>query len=151
MVKLGFKKLHEDAKVPVKAHPGDAGMDISSIENVKLEPYVPTLVKTGLAVDIPEGYEVQVRPRSGLALKGVTVWNAPGTIDSGYKGEIGVILIWSPHQNYSEGIDIRRKCIFKGDRIAQLVLAPVVECVTCEVADVGSSERGTGGFGSTGA
>lgn len=151
MVKLGFKKLHEDAKVPVKAHPGDAGMDVSSVDNVNLEPYVPTLVRTGLAVDIPEGYEVQVRPRSGLALEGVTVWNAPGTIDSGYKGEIGVILIWSPHQNYSDEIDARRRCIFKGDRIAQLVLAPVVECVTCEVEDVGSSERGTGGFGSTGA
>jgi len=150
VVRLGFKKLHEDAKIPEKAHNNDAGMDICAINDVDLEPYVPTLVKTGLAVDIPEGYEIQVRPRSGLALKGVTVWNAPGTIDCGYKGEIGVILIWSPHQNYTNGIDTRRHCIFKGDRIAQLVLAPVIECVTCEVSDVGDSDRGTGGFGSTG-
>jgi dUTP pyrophosphatase len=150
MVLLGFKKLHEDAKVPEKSHPGDAGMDVRSIEDVDLEPYVPTLVKIGLAVDIPDGYELQVRPRSGLALKGVTVWNAPGTIDSGYKGEIGVILIWSPHQKYFNGIDSRRMRISKGDRIAQLVLAPVVECVTCEVSNVGLSERRTGGFGSTG-
>lgn len=150
MVKLGFKKLDKDAEIPKKAHPEDAGMDIMSIEGACLEPYVPTLVRTGLAVDIPNGYEIQVRPRSGLALKGVTVWNAPGTIDSGYKGEIGVILVWSPHQNYTDGIDARRYSIYKGDRIAQLVLAPVVGCETCEVSDVGTSDRGEGGFGSTG-
>lgn len=150
MVKLGFKKLDKDAEIPKKAHPEDAGMDITSIEGVHLEPYVPTLVRTGLAVDIPKGYEIQVRPRSGLALRGVTVWNAPGTIDSGYKGEIGVILVWSPHQNYTDGVDVRRYSIYKGDRIAQLVLAPVVECETCEVSDVGTSDRGEGGFGSTG-
>ena len=153
MIKLGFKKMHPEARLPEKAHPSDAGMDVSATENIDLEPYVPTLVKTGLAVDIPDGYEIQVRPRSGLALKGVTVWNAPGTIDSGYKEEIGVILIWSPHQNYADGIDTRRYCICKGDRIAQLVLAPVTPCVVQEVSDVGESDRskaGHTGFGSTG-
>lgn len=150
VVRLGFKKLHEDAKIPEKAHNNDAGMDICAIEDVTLRPYEPKIVKTGLAVDIPEGYEIQVRPRSGLAAKGVTVWNSPGTIDSGYKGEIGVILVWSAPENFTRGDAARRYDIKKGDRIAQLVLAPVIECVTCEVSDVGDSDRGTGGFGSTG-
>lgn len=150
MVMLGFKKLHPDATIPEKAHSGDAGMDIRAIEDVDLKPYEPTLVKTGLAVDIPDWYELQVRPRSGLALKGVTVWNAPGTLDCGYKGEIGVVLVWSAPENYTRGDHVRCYHIKKGDRIAQLVLAPVVECVTCEVADVGTSDRGEGGFGSTG-
>ena len=158
--RLGFKKLHEDAKIPHKAHPGDAGMDICAIEDVTLNVFEPKIVKTGLAVDIPDGFEIQVRPRSGLAAKGVTVWNSPGTIDSGYKGEIGVILVFTapPEDNNTEpddpvdhGITIFHKFnIKKGDRIAQLVLAPVIECVTCEVSDVGDSDRGTGGFGSTG-
>ena len=153
MVRLGFKKVHEDARLPEKAHLSDAGMDVCAVEEVALEPYIPTLVKTGLVPDIPMGYELQVRPRSGLALKGVTVWNSPGTIDEGYKGEIGIILLWSPCQNYSDVIDPRRKLIFKGDRIAQLVLAPVIPCEVIEVSDVGESDRskaGHGGFGSTG-
>lgn len=142
MVKIGFKKLRPDAQIPKKAHPGDAGMDICSAETVVLETLDPEIVKTGLAADIPAGYEIQVRPRSGLAAKGITVVNAPGTIDAGYKGEIGVILV-----NLVPGVDFT---INKGDRIAQLVVAPVCPCETVEVEDVGTSERGTGGFGSTG-
>lgn len=152
MIKLGFKKLHPDAKIPVKAHAGDAGMDICSIEDlVELEALHPMIIKTGLAVDIPEGYELQVRSRSGLAAKGIVVANSPGTIDSGYKGEIGVILTWIHQPHTVMGTLICPKCrISKGDRIAQLVLAPVIPCETCEVDDIGSSDRGTGGFGSTG-
>ena len=158
MVKLGFRKVHPDAKIPAKAHAGDAGMDICSIEDIELAALRPCIVRTGLAVYIPEGYELQVRPRSGLASKGVSVWNSPGTIDSGYKGEIGVILVFCAPPGYF--IDPAAKFvttdvppkyhISKGDRIAQLVLAPVIPCETCEVGDVGSSDRGTGGFGSTG-
>ena len=153
VVKLGFKKVHADAKLPRKAHQSDAGMDVCSVEVVRLEPFKPTLVKTGLVADIPEGYELQVRPRSGMALKyGVTVWNSPGTIDAGYKGEIGVIMLWTPNAVVvnAEGEHPSRFIVSKGDRIAQLVLAPVINVETYEVQDVGTSDRGEGGFGSTG-
>ena len=153
MVKLGFKKVHPDAKMPKKAHKSDAGMDVCAVEVTWLEPFRPTLVKTGLVPSIPEGYEIQVRPRSGLALKnGVTVWNSPGTIDEGYTGEIGVVMLWTPHacNKDAEGDLPSRFVIGKGDRIAQLVLAPVVNVETYEVQDVGTSDRGEGGFGSTG-
>lgn len=153
VVRLGFKKVHPDAKIPEKAHLSDAGMDVCAVEVTWLEPFKPTLVKTGLVANIPEGYELQVRPRSGLALKnGVTVWNSPGTIDEGYKGEIGVIMLWTPHacNKDAEGDLPSRFVIGKGDRIAQLVLAPVVNVETYEVQDVGTSDRGEGGFGSTG-
>ena len=153
VVRLGFKKVHPDAKIPEKAHLSDAGMDVCAVVVAWLEPFKPTLVKTGLVANIPEGYELQVRPRSGLALKnGVTVWNSPGTIDEGYKGEIGVIMLWTPHacNKDAEGDLPSRFVIGKGDRIAQLVLAPVVNVETYEVQDVGTSDRGEGGFGSTG-
>ena len=157
-MKLGFKKVHPDAKLPTYAHVGDAGMDICAVEEVELEPFTPTLVKTGLIADIPTGYELQVRPRSGLALKkGITVWNSPGTIDCGYRGEIGVIMLWAPQAvislddgsfaNMSESIFVK---INKGDKIAQLVLAPVTKAEIVEVSEVSDTERGTGGFGSTG-
>ena len=156
-MKLGFKKVHPDAVLPSYAHDGDAGMDVCSISDVTLYPFTPTLVKTGLIADIPSGYEIQVRPRSGLALKmGVSIWNSPGTIDSGYKGELGVIMIWSPKcECVEEGhIAITSTSevfhIYKGDRIAQLVLAPVTRAEIVEVSEVSDTERGTGGFGSTG-
>lgn len=151
-MKLGFKKVHTDAKLPSYAHVGDAGMDVCAVENVVLFPFTPTLVKTGLVVEIPTGYELQVRPRSGLALKkSITVWNSPGTIDSGYKGEIGIILLWAPITQLSTQ-DVKQDCewIKKGDRIAQLVLAPVTKADIVEVSEVSETERGTGGFGSTG-
>lgn len=156
MVKVGFKKVHPDAKMPKKAHASDAGMDVYAVEKTMLSPFVPTLVRTGLVPCIPEGYEIQVRPRSGLALKqGITVLNSPGTVDSGYRSEIGVILMWMP-QSYLRQDDVKFDMgyiIDKGDRIAQLVVAPVLECETCEVEDVGTSDRseaGHNGFGSTG-
>ena len=91
-MKIGFKKVHPDAVIPKYAHEGDAGMDVYAINDELIPLNEPTIVKTGLVAEIPDGYEIQVRPRSGLATKGVTVFNAPGTIDSNYRGEIGVIL-----------------------------------------------------------
>ena len=166
-MKLGFKKIHPDAKLPSYAHEGDAGMDVYAVEDVELNPFTPTLVKTGLIAEIPTGYEIQVRPRSGLALKqGITVFNSPGTIDSGYTGEIGIILMWSPktvvyNSHLDGGTRIYvylpktndagfHKTIHKGDRIAQLVLAPVTRCEPVEISEVSDTERGTGGVGSTG-
>ena len=161
-MQIGFKLVHPDAKLPTYAHPGDAGMDVSAVEDVTLYPNTPTLVKTGLVADIPTGYEIQVRPRSGLALKeGITVWNSPGTIDAGYRNEIGVILLWAPRLAIAKGIfslgevysvddEKVSSTIHKGDRIAQFVVAPVTRCEPVEVKEVSDTERGTGGFGSTG-
>ena len=153
-MKLGFKKVHPDAKIPTYAHPGDAGMDVYAVEDTLLPVGRPTLVNTGLVAEIPTGYELQVRPRSGLALKGVTVFNSPGTIDAGYRSQIGVILLavtgTQGSRNLETGKVTVQYYIHKGDRIAQLVLAPVTRCVPIEVEEVSATERGTGGFGSTG-
>lgn len=150
MVEIGFKKIHEKARLPEKAHASDAGFDVYAVEDTILKPFTPTLVKTGLVPNIPEGYEIQVRPRSGLALKsGVTVWNAPGTVDAGYKGEIGVILFFAP-KNANPYMSVR---VHAGDRIAQFVVSPVIPCTVHKVDDVGESDRskvGHYGFGSTG-
>jgi dUTP pyrophosphatase len=117
-------------------------MDVLSAEDVTLAPGARHPVATGLSLAIPAGYEVQVRPRSGLALKhGISVPNSPGTIDSDYRGELKVILI----NHGSEPFAIER-----GDRVAQLVLAPVVRAVWAEVGGLSDTERGAGGFGSTG-
>ena len=128
--------------LPVYATTGAAGMDVVSAEDVVIAPGARHAVATGLAVAIPHGFEFQVRPRSGLALKhGVTVANAPGTIDSDYRGELKVILI-----NLGDaGFEVRR-----GDRVAQLVLAPVVRGAWVEVDTLDETARGEGGFGSTG-
>ena len=156
VVEIGFKRIHPDAVIPKKAHETDAGMDVYAVEDTKLMPFTPTLVKTGLVPNIPEGYEIQVRPRSGLALKeGITVWNAPGTVDAGYKSEIGVILLWAPSHDYCQKAinGDWHKMVHKGDRIAQFVIAPVIDCKVVEVSDVGESDRskqGHNGFGSTG-
>ena len=128
--------------LPAYATAGAAGMDVVSAEDVTLAPGARHAVATGLALAIPPGYEVQVRPRSGLALKhGISVPNTPGTIDSDYRGELKVILI----NHGSEPFAIRR-----GDRVAQLVLAPVVRASWLEVAELDETARGAGGFGSTG-
>ena len=158
--RLGFYKTNPDAQLPKYAHPGDAGMDVFALADTILRPGVPTLVKTGLIAEIPDGYEIQVRPRSGLALKdGITVWNSPGTVDSKYRGEIGVILMWfpamtvpntSPRLISATDSTPSAKMIKKGDRIAQFVLAPVTAAEVYEVQEVSSTERGAGGFGSTG-
>lgn len=157
---IGFKKVHPDAVLPKYAHVGDAGMDVYAISDQWLELNTPTLVKTGLIAEIPTGYEIQVRPRSGLALKGVTVFNAPGTIDAKYRGEIGVVLyavkgncsvnFGSKDENGCQSSSVDRFQIRKGDRIAQLVVSPVTTCEPVEVTEVSDTDRGTGGFGSTG-
>ena len=127
---------------PAYATPGAAGMDVLAAEDVTLAPGGRHAVATGFAVAIPPGYEIQVRPRSGLALKhGISVPNTPGTIDSDYRGELKVIVI----NHGSEAFAIAR-----GDRIAQLVLAPVTQAAWDEVAELDDTARGAGGFGSTG-
>ena len=141
-MKVLFKRLRPDAELPAYARPGDAGMDLRSVENAVVPRGGRALVRTGLAMQLPFGYEAQVRPRSGLALKhGVTVLNTPGTIDSGYRGEVGVILA-----NLGD-VDFP---IAKGDRIAQLVIAPVTQAEVEETDVIDATDRGTGGFGSTG-
>ncbi len=132
----------EGLELPAYATDGAAGMDVLSAEDVTLKPGGRHAVATGLAVAIPPGYEIQVRPRSGLALKhGITVPNTPGTIDSDYRGELKVILINLGDADFS---------ILRGDRIAQLVLAPVVRASWLKVDELDETVRGEGGFGSTG-
>ena len=139
---LRFRKVHPDAVLPSYAHPSDAGMDVRSVEDLTIAPGKRALVHTGLVMLLPPKYEAQVRPRSGLALKsGVTVLNTPGTIDSGYRGEVGVILA-----NFGEA-DFPVK---KGDKIAQIVIAPVTQPEIVETTEVDETDRGSGGFGSTG-
>lgn len=132
----------EGLDLPAYATPGAAGMDVVAAEAVELAPGARHAVATGFALAIPEGYEIQVRPRSGLALKhGIGVPNAPGTIDSDYRGELKIILVNHGAESFA---------VARGDRIAQLVLAPVVRAGWEEVADLDATERGQGGFGSTG-
>ncbi len=143
-VPVPIKRLPHGAglDLPAYATSGAAGMDVVSAEDVTLAPGARHAVATGLAMAIPHGFEVQVRPRSGLALKhGITVPNTPGTIDSDYRGELKVILI----NHGTDPFEIRR-----GDRIAQLVLAPVVQAGWVEVSELDETARGAGGFGSTG-
>ena len=132
----------EGLDLPRYATDGAAGMDVLSAEDVTLAPGARHAVATGLAVAIPLGYEIQVRPRSGLALKhGISVPNTPGTIDSDYRGELKVILINHGGEPFA---------IHRGDRVAQLVLAPVMRAEWEEVGELDETARGTGGFGSTG-
>ena len=127
---------------PLFETPASAGMDVRSVIDAIIPPHGRILIPTGLFIAIPEGYEMQVRPRSGLALKkGITVLNTPGTIDADYTGEIGVILI---NQSNTPFI------INDGDRIAQMVITKVEHPVFCEVEELTETERGDGGFGHTG-
>lgn len=140
-VKVQIKKLTPNAKLPEYAHKTDAGADVFCSEAIEIGAGETKLVKTGIAVAIPAGYEIQVRPRSGLSLKtGLRVANAPGTIDSDYRGEICVIMT-----NISDKIE----SISQGDKIAQLVISPVPMIEWEEVKELDSTERGEGGFGST--
>ena len=128
--------------LPAYATSGAAGMDVVSAEEVTIAPGARHAVATGLSMAIPQGYEIQVRPRSGLAFKhGITVPNTPGTIDSDYRGELKVLLINHGHEPF---------VIARGDRVAQLVLAPVVQAAWTEVDELDATARGAGGFGSTG-
>ena len=139
---LSFRRIHPDAVMPAYAHASDAGMDVRSVRELVIPPGGRALVPTGLVVNLPAGYEAQVRPRSGLALKaGVTVLNSPGTIDAGYRGEIGVVLANFGQDDFKVNV---------GDRIAQLVITPVLQPVVVEATEVDSTDRGAGGFGSTG-
>ena len=143
-VPVRIKRLpHGDGlALPAYATPGSAGMDVLAAEDVTLAPGGRHAVASGFSVAIPEGYEIQVRPRSGLALKhGISVPNTPGTIDSDYRGELKVILI-----NHGRDPFV----IARGDRVAQLVLAPVTRALWDEVAELDDTVRGAGGFGSTG-
>src|SRR5579862_4661581 len=138
-MRIRVKKLHADALLPHYAHgpEEDAGMDLRAVERVVLEPGVAQAVPTGIAIELPPGYEAQVRPRSGMALKHSLTVNF-GTIDPGYRGEIRVIMFNLGQADYD---------IQKGDRIAQLVVAKY-ESIDWEEGDLADSERGAGGFGS---
>ncbi|MCK4979244.1 MAG: dUTP diphosphatase [Candidatus Delongbacteria bacterium] len=139
---IKVKKLSEKAILPSFAHPGDAGMDLFSIENKILESGRSYLVKTGISIQLPKNTEAQIRPRSGLALKHtISLTNAPGTIDEGYRGEIGVIMINHGRENFE---------ITEGMKIAQMVIKPIYEVKITEVNDLSDTSRGEGGFGSTG-
>jgi dUTP pyrophosphatase len=140
---LKVKRLDPTATLPARARPGDAGLDLCAIVDLTIPPGETRLVGTGLALELPPNTEAQVRPRSGLALRhAVTVLNAPGTIDEGYRGEIGVILI-----NHGPApFDVRR-----GMKVAQLVVQPTIAVEVVAVDALSDTRRGDGGFGSTGA
>ena len=143
-VTVKFQRHAEDVVLPGYATSGAAGMDIAAhIDTaVTLAPLARAAIVTGFSMQLPHGYEAQIRPRSGLALKhGVTVANAPGTIDSDYRGEVTVILINLSQQDFT---------ITPGMRIAQMVIAPVTNCRLEDASQLDRSDRGTGGFGSTG-
>ncbi|MFH1587296.1 MAG: dUTP diphosphatase [Candidatus Diapherotrites archaeon] len=141
-MKVKISKISGEAILPSYAHPGDAGMDLYSVEETELLPGERKLVGTGIKIALENGYEAQVRPKSGLAIKeGITVLNTPGTIDAGYRGEVKVILV-----NLSD----RAFGIKKGQKIAQMVFAKVEEAELEEVEELDETSRNDGGFGSTG-
>lgn len=139
---LRVKRLDPDVPLPSYAHPGDAGLDLASAEHRVVEPGERVALSTGLAVAVPDGWVGLVHPRSGLSLRdGVTVVNAPGTVDSGYRGELKVLLV---------NLGGAPVTIARGDRVAQLVLQRVGRALVDEVEDLDETTRGAGGFGSTG-
>jgi dUTP pyrophosphatase len=138
-----IKRLDPGLPLPVRAHPGDAGADLVTAVDVRLDPGQRAVVPTGIAIALPDGYAAFVHPRSGLAARhGVTIVNAPGTVDAGYRGEIRVTLL---NTDTTESVSFQR-----GDRIAQLVIQRVARPVFHEVSTLPGSSRGDGGFGSTG-
>ena len=137
-----IRRLDPGVPLPAYAHAGDAGADVVTTTDVTLAPGERAMVGTGIAIALPEGYAAFVHPRSGLATRGVTIVNAPGTVDAGYRGEIKVLLVNSDPR---EAVALRR-----GDRIAQLVIQRVERAAFREVDDLPTSDRGTGGHGSTG-
>jgi dUTP pyrophosphatase len=142
-MKIRIRRLRADAVLPVYAHgpEEDAGLDLRAVEHAVLEPGAPHLVATGLCIELPPGYEAQIRPRSGLAAKhAITLPNSPATIDPGYRGEIRVILLNLGRESYE---------IHPGDRIAQIVIARY-EAIEWEEGELNESRRGEGGFGSSG-
>lgn len=142
-LQVQLKMLDPELEAPSYAHPGDAGADLRAREDVVLLPGERKLVPTGVAIALPEGFVALIHPRSGLATKhGLTIVNAPGTVDAGYRGEISVTLL---NTDSSEPIELRR-----GDRIAQMVIQRVEYAQFIPVGELSGSVRGTGGFGSTG-
>jgi len=143
-VEVAFRKLRDDAVVPSRAYDGDAGLDLTSCEYVVLEPGERATVGTGLAVAVPDGYAGFVQPRSGLASRhGITIVNAPGLVDSGYRGEVRVVLLnTDAHEPF---------VVEPGMRIAQLVVIPVASAEPVDVEELPESERGVRGFGSSAA
>jgi dUTP pyrophosphatase len=142
-MRIKVTRVHPGAALPEYAHgpSEDAGMDLKALEDVLLEPGSPRIVPTGLAIEVPPGYEAQIRPRSGLALKhAITVPNAPATIDPGYRGEIRVILLNLGRNPYQ---------VHAGDRIAQMVIGRY-EAIEWHETELSTTNRGTGGFGSSG-
>jgi dUTP diphosphatase len=139
---LRIKKLNPSAILPAYARDGDAGLDLFAVKPLVIEPGRSALVPTGIAIELPPGTEAQVRPRSGLALKhAITVLNTPGTVDEGYRGEVGVILINHGQTAFS---------VEAGMKIAQMVVSPRIQVSVVEVAELSDTQRGAGGFGSTG-
>lgn len=142
-ITVKWKKLHPDAIIPVKQHRADAGYDLFALEDTVIAPLERKAVRTGLAVEIPEGYEMQIRPRSGLSLKSpLIIANSPGTVDASYRGEVMVIL-WNTSLTQPYFVK-------KADRIAQAVFARIPEVEFVEVEELSPTERGEEGFGSTG-
>lgn len=142
MLQIKFVKLRESAHIPQKAHEDDAGFDLYASEDFLLKAHGFGCVPTAVSIELPHGTEAQVRPRSGLAARhGVTVLNAPGTIDAGYRGEVKVILINHGDADFE---------ITAGMRIAQLVISSVISAEFIEVSSLEDSDRGEGGFGSSG-
>jgi dUTP diphosphatase len=143
VTELAFRRLDPDAILPERAHPGDAGFDLRSIEDAEVGPGERAMVRTGLAVAIPDGHAGLVLPRSGLATKhGLTLANAPGLIDAGYRGELICSVV-----NLDRDLSVK---IVRGDRIAQLVVVAVPELRPSWVDELPATSRGEGGFGSTG-
>ncbi|MFM8528055.1 MAG: dUTP diphosphatase [bacterium] len=143
MEELPIRKLDPAARVPVRAHPGDAGLDLCSVEGLSLEPGGRASVGTGLAVAIPSGLAGLILPRSGLASEhGIALVNSPGLIDSGYRGEIRILLLNTDRQE--------EFAVEPGDRIAQLLIIPFTQMAVSEVPELSDSERGDSGFGSSG-
>lgn len=141
-IKVKIEKLNPNATIPTYAHPTDAGADVYALEDVAIMPHTTELVRTGLKMAIPRGYEIQVRPRSGMSLKtNMRIANAPGTIDSGYRNEVGIIIT-----NIGDEIEN----INAGDRIAQFIIAPVPMMIFEETTINDETDRGEGGFGSSG-
>ena len=144
MTKILIKRLSKEISLPKYETAGSSGMDLAAniAGNISIDPGKTAIIPTGLALSVPKGFEVQIRPRSGLAAKKkITVLNTPGTIDSDYRGEIKVILINQGQETFK---------VEKGLRIAQMVVCPVVQAQIKEVEDLSETERGKGGFGSTG-
>ena len=144
MTKILIKRLSKEVSLPKYETAGSSGMDLAAniVGNISIDPGKTAIIPTGLALSVPKGFEVQIRPRSGLAAKKkISVLNTPGTIDSDYRGEIKVILINLGQETFK---------VEKGLRIAQMVVCPVVQAQIKEVEDLSETERGKGGFGSTG-